>query len=275
MTASIVLLHSSASSGAQWRTLVERLGARYRVVAPDLYGYGSAPAWRGAGAFRLEHEAEAVLSVIERLGGPVHLVGHSYGGAVALHVARLHAKRLKSLAVIEPVAFHLLEDKSGIAGVAGRVAQALASGDYEGGMAQFVDYWTPGAWGAMPAERRTAMAARLGKVALDFHAAFNEPARAGDFRGLALPALLLRGTESPLPVQRICALLAGALPEARLETLEGAGHMSPLTHAAAVNQRIAEHIEAVQLRETTHGSQEDHLDFTRGIGGGLRQLAGA
>lgn len=274
MTA-VVLLHSSASSGAQWRSFAERQGARYRVVAPDLYGYGSAPHWGGSGPFRLEHEAEAVLAVMERLEGPVHLVGHSYGGAVALHVASRHARLLRSLTLIEPVAFHLLEDRSGIAGVAGRIAQALASGDYEGGMAQFVDYWTPNAWNAMTAARRSAMAGRIGKVALDFHAAFNEPARAADLRELSLPTLVLRGSDSPLPAQRIAELLARVLPAARLETLEGAGHMSPLTHADAVNRLIAAHIEAVQLREISDGNAEDRLDFTGGARRGLRQLAGA
>jgi pimeloyl-ACP methyl ester carboxylesterase len=274
MTA-VVLLHSSASSGAQWGAFAERQGARYRVVAPDLCGYGSAPPWSGHGPFRLEHEAEAVLAVIERLKGPVHLVGHSYGGAVALHVAGKYARLLSSLTLIEPVAFHLLDDKSGVAGVAGRVAQALASGDYEGGMAQFVDYWTPGAWKLLPAARRSAMAARLAKVALDFHAAFNEPARAADLRGLELPTLILRGTDSPLPVQRICELLARTLPAARLETLEGAGHMCPLTNAEAVNRLIAAHIDAVQLREVSNGNEGHHLDFTGGARRGLRQLAGA
>lgn len=43
----VLLLQSSASSSAQWRALVERLGGRWRVIAPDLYGYGgTAPAGR-------------------------------------------------------------------------------------------------------------------------------------------------------------------------------------------------------------------------------------
>jgi pimeloyl-ACP methyl ester carboxylesterase len=119
------------------------------------------------------------------------------------------------------------------------------------------------------------LAARLGKVAIDFHATFNEPVRAADLGALALPTLVLRGSDSQLPVQRICELLARTLPEARLETLEGAGHMCPITHADAVNRLIAAHIEAVQLREISDGKADDHLDFTGGVRRGLRQLAGA
>ncbi len=90
--------------------------------------------------------------------GPIHLVGHSYGGAVALRFAMQQPERLRSLVLIEPVAFHLLRDESpdpanrrlfgevmeiGGPGVAG----PRPSGDYRRAMARFVDYWNgEGAW---------------------------------------------------------------------------------------------------------------------------------
>jgi pimeloyl-ACP methyl ester carboxylesterase len=240
----VVLLHSSGASGAQWRALAERLSARYRVIAPDLYGYGATAQWPGRGVFSLAHEAEIVHAMLGRVGEPAHLVGHSYGGAVALHVARLRSALLRSLTVIEPVAFHLLGDRSEIVAVADRVAQCVACGDYLRGCGSFVDYWSgPGSWDATPAAKRDAMAARLAKVALDFHATLNEPARLEDFRDLPVPTLVLQGTSSPLPTRRICELLAGVLPDAQLVTIEGAGHMAPLTHRERVNALIAAHIE--------------------------------
>src|SRR5688572_5073410 len=114
----VVLLHSSGASGAQWRALAERLSGRYRVIAPDLYGYGATAPWPGRGAFSLAREAEIALAMLELADEPAHLVGHSYGGAVALHVARLHGGLLRSLVAIEPVAFHLLKDPSEILAVA-------------------------------------------------------------------------------------------------------------------------------------------------------------
>ena len=84
----VVLLHGSAFSGAQWRALADRLSDRYRILAPDLCGYGTSGGWAGRGAFHLAHEAQAVLADLGGLEEPVHLVGHSYGGAVALHLAR-------------------------------------------------------------------------------------------------------------------------------------------------------------------------------------------
>jgi pimeloyl-ACP methyl ester carboxylesterase len=247
----VVLLHSSASSGAQWRALMERLGDRFRVMAPDLYGYGGTSHWTGRGAFCLEHEAQLVCALLGHAGEPAHLVGHSFGGAVALHVARTRPDLLASLTVIEPVAFHLLrgydhQALEEISVVATGVAGALACGDYFTGIARFVDYWSgPGAWAGIPQEKRPGFAARLGKVALDFQATLNEPAALEDFAAMALPTLVVRGTSSPRPTRRICELLAGVLPDAQSRIVDGAGHMAPLTHRDAVNGLVAAHLDSI------------------------------
>jgi pimeloyl-ACP methyl ester carboxylesterase len=59
-----------------------------------------------------------------------------------------------------------------------------------------------------------------------------------------VPTLLVQGTRSPLPTRRICELLARALPEAQIATIEGAGHLSPLTHRDGVNALIAAHLDS-------------------------------
>ena len=259
----VLLLHSSGSSSAQWRALIERLSARFRVVAPDLYGYGGTALWPGRGPFHLAHEAEIACALLGRIGEPAHVVGHSYGGAAALHLARLRSDLLRSLAVIEPVAFHLLRGGDGtdalalgeISEVAATVARSLASGDYLGGYGRFVDYWGgASAWAGVPAAKRDALAARLVKVTLDFHATLNEPARPDDFRMLALPTLIVQGRRSPLPTRRICELLARALPEVRMKTIDGAGHMAPMTHRNEVNDLVVAHLEANRAARRSSGA---------------------
>lgn len=248
----VVLLHGSASSGAQWRALAGRLEPGRRVIAPDLYGYGAAAPWSGRGPFRLWHEAESVLAQIERLDGPVHLVGHSYGGTVALSIARRRRDLVRSLALIEPVAFHLLRHGDAadaaalveIRRVAAQMERALACGDYENGCGNFVDYWNgEGTWEQMPAARREALVPRLAKIVLDFHATINEDAAPADLRNMAVPTLLLQGAATVQPIRRICRLVADALPAARFETIAGAGHMLPLTHRDEVNDAVVAHIE--------------------------------
>src|SRR5437773_377846 len=77
----VLLLHSSASSGAQWRSLSEILQARWRVLAPDLHGDGRSDRRPGAGSSGLADDATLVDAVIGEGAERIHLVGHSYGGA--------------------------------------------------------------------------------------------------------------------------------------------------------------------------------------------------
>jgi pimeloyl-ACP methyl ester carboxylesterase len=246
----IVLLHCSGSSGAQWRALAGQLGARHRVVAPDLIGYGASAPWSGA-RFGLASEAAPVRSLMGRLDEPVHLVGHSYGGAVALHIARIRPERVRSLTLVEPSAFHLLRDGEAIDAVALMeivevaldVRLALAAGDLDPGFGRFVDYWSgPGSWAAMPPEKRASFAPQLAKVALDFDALLGDPAGLGDVRDLGLPTLIVQGGATRLPSRCVCRLLRGALPQAKFEMVPAAGHMLPITHRDQVNALIATHI---------------------------------
>lgn len=259
----VILLHGSGSSSAQWRALTEQLSARYRVCAPDLYGYGASADWPGRRAFHLEHEAEIVLALLARVGAPAHLVAHSYGGAVALHVARAHADALRSLTLIEPAAFHLLREAepqaaAGLAAVAESMVRAVAGGEYLAGFGRFVDYWNgAGAWAAIPADKQGAMAVRLPKVVLDFHATFNEPTRLDDFRAMDVPTLLVEGTRSPQPTRRICELLACTLPVAHLVSVEGAGHMSPITHRDQVNAIVFAQLDLMATHRTRRAVTED------------------
>jgi pimeloyl-ACP methyl ester carboxylesterase len=240
----VILLHGSASSPAQWRELAALLSPRFRVLTPDLPGQGS-----------LAAEADAVHALVQRAGGAAHIVGHSYGGAVALHYALRHGASALSLALIEPAAFHLLRENEAldsaafaeIAALAARVRRAAIDGDREGGMARFIDYWSgQAAWAVLPAAKRAELAGRLDEVALDFQAAFEEATRLQDCWPLFMPTLLVQGSESPLPTRRICGQLSRVAPMAELVVVPGAGHLLPLTHAGRVNALLAAHLDTAR-----------------------------
>ncbi len=67
------------------------------------------------------------------------------------------------------------------------------------------------------------------------------------YGGLDLPTLMLCGTQTRGPVGAVTRLLAETIPGARLETIAGAGHMSPVTHAEQVNAAIAAHLRGARL----------------------------
>jgi pimeloyl-ACP methyl ester carboxylesterase len=246
----VVLLHCTASSSAQWRHFAADYDRAFRVIAVDLYGHGGTSSWPGTRPVTLNDEARAVMAVIAAQDGPVHLVGHSYGGAVALQVALAAPQRLLSLSLVEPVAFYLLrggtpEDLGlfrDVNEVAQRVSTAVTTGDYAGGMARFVDFWNgPGAWASLSAEKQRELCASVGAVALNFWTSMTDSTRRQALCGLYLPTLIVEGERSQPATRRICELLRATIPATRTAIIPGAGHMSPLSHPAAVNAVIARH----------------------------------
>lgn len=247
----VLLLHSSASTAAQWRALSAQLSKRFHVLIPDLHGYGATDPWPGRAPLTLADEAALIGILVERAGAPVHVVGHSYGGAVALQLALQRPDRLRTLTVIEPVAFHLLRDGDRsdralfeeIETLADAVAEGVLKGDAWRAMQYFVDYWNgAGTWAALSEERRDGLGRSATAVVLNFAAIFAEPTPLEAYRGLPLPTLLLCGERTPAPTARITALLAATLPDARIRLIGGAGHMLPLTHRTSVNAAVADHL---------------------------------
>ena len=105
----VVLVPSGALSGDQWQEVSGRLKDSYRLLAIDLYGMGGTDPWSGTSDPQLDDEAALVMALISTCDKPVHLVGHSHGGDVALRVAITSQGRLRSLTLIEPWLLLLLQ----------------------------------------------------------------------------------------------------------------------------------------------------------------------
>jgi pimeloyl-ACP methyl ester carboxylesterase len=253
--APVVALHCSGTGAGQWRRLIEVLGPAYEVVAPEHYGCEATGPWTGMNAFTLADEAARTLDIIDQSDGKVHLVGHSYGGGVALHVALARSDRIASLALYEPSAFHLLKamgDQAAaafaeIVDITRRTGRGVIAGDYAGAAAAFVDYWSgPGAWASLKPSVRAALIRWIPKAPLDFRALIEEPTPLTAYAGLRMPVLIMRGERAPHPTRKIAEVLSCMLPHANLAVVDGAGHMGPLTHGSLVSELIAAHIGAAE-----------------------------
>jgi pimeloyl-ACP methyl ester carboxylesterase len=243
----VVLVHCSASSRRQWGALVAQL-ADFHPVMLDLWGHGSQDRWHGAGPLRLSDEAEAIGKACSDTA-PFHLVGHSYGGGVALQFALSHPERLHSLTLIEPSCFqvlkatnshrHLLDE---IRNIAEAVNRSIICGDYYRGMQTFIDYWEgPGSWERLPEARKIKYADLSLHVAHHFWSLIEEETPLADYGGIDVPTLILCGTRSPAPSRAITRLLTETLPRAKHRTIN-ANHMLPITHPREVNPLIVEHL---------------------------------
>lgn len=247
----VVALHSSGLSARQWRRLATALvGRGFRAVVPDSVGHGGSPAWPEPTPFSFHVDVEQVGALLERLGRPVHLVGHSYGAFVGLLAARSAPSRILSLALYEPVAFGLLDPVEDAE--AARELQTVGTtwdGSADGRerwLRSFVEYWSgPGAWGALREDAR----AEFRRVAWVVHGAVvalvNDTPPASAYRAVAAPVLLLTGEHSTLAAHATVRRLSEVLPDARVLTIPDAGHMGPLSHADVVNAAILDWLATV------------------------------
>ena len=104
----LIAIHGSMSSHRQWQSLADRLRDRYRLIVPDLLMCD--PGSKQLGAFSFANDCAFIGELIGSHPG-AHLLGHSYGGVVAIKAALAQRDKLASLILIEPSCFHLLKQE--------------------------------------------------------------------------------------------------------------------------------------------------------------------
>jgi pimeloyl-ACP methyl ester carboxylesterase len=251
--APVVAFHSGGLSSRQWGKLAQAFAPRHRFLAPDFLSCGGSSPWverEGGPAYHYSIEVDLACALLDSLGGPVHLVGHSFGGLVALRAALRSPGRVLSLGLFEPVAFGLLAEEDGsVERESRRQLSALdgAEAGSEAWLQRFIDWWQgEGAWSQLPAPAKAQFLAVGRKLSLEVTTLRADRLTRQELRPLAAPALILRSERSPEAARHTCALLAEALPSGRLVQLDGAGHLAPVTHAEQVNGLLLAHVAQVE-----------------------------
>jgi pimeloyl-ACP methyl ester carboxylesterase len=249
--AAVVLVHCSVSGLRQWRSLTAVLADRYRVRALNLYGYGATTPWPERETQTLEAQARIVVTACEGIGEPVALVGHSFGGTVALKAATLLGPRVGSMVLIEPNPVYLLaqggrrEEFAEVRALRDHVKHFGALGDWEAVAERFADYWVgDGAWSAMPEARRAAFAALLPPNFHEWDAAMGEATTVEDLAALRCRTLVMSDPATRRPIRAIAEILAQACPQWTFLDIPAGGHMAPLTRPDLVNPMIRAFLDA-------------------------------
>jgi pimeloyl-ACP methyl ester carboxylesterase len=243
----VVFVHASGMGAQQWGATLPRLADRFRCLAPDLLGVGASDPWPDPDRYALAVDLAVVDAVIDRAAAPVHLVGHSFGGLLALLAAAARPDRVRSVAVYEPVAFGVLRgrDPEGLASLDAAITPAFLDagrGGDEAWLTAFIDFWNgAGAWARLPEGRRAALRATGRKSFLEVRAL---SAEAPPLEALVspCPTLLMAGSRSPRAALGVCRVLATGLPNARLLPFDGAGHMGPIEEPRRFVAAVAEHL---------------------------------
>ena len=234
----IVLLHGSANGSYSWRQVKSTLSSQgLDVFAPDMLGYGNAPA--PSDSYSIQQEIAHLQRQIDLQGiGTMHLVAHSLGSMLGLHLRRALGARVVRMTLIDPVVVSVLREQREEAGYAELEAQYqrfMNSLPNETNAARaFVEHWSgKGVWGSIGERAHSVITSLVPKIRLEMIAARSDSTGLADFAESPPRTTILVGEKTLAAPFATARQLAPAFRATTLVVL-GAAHMIPLTHPAAI-----------------------------------------
>jgi pimeloyl-ACP methyl ester carboxylesterase len=244
----LVLVPGSCSTGAAWRPVMAHLQNEFRCVTTSLLGYGGTAERRTPDDADIAHESEILEAVIRRAGTPVHLVGHSFGGLVALTVALRQRVPLLSLTIAEAPAMGILKQAGemqhydAFRKMSGAYSDAFKHGETDA-IARMIDFYGgAGTFAAWPQRVRDYAVETTAANLLDWESAYGFRLAPASLANVAVPTLVMRGEASHPAARRANDLLGRGIPGAVRATIGGASHFMIATHPEQCADMIARHV---------------------------------
>jgi pimeloyl-ACP methyl ester carboxylesterase len=220
----LVLVHGTTADHSRWARVLPELETHYTVYAMDRRGRGGSG---DAAEYAIEREFEDVAAVVEAVGQPVFLLGHSYGAICSLE-ASLLTDNVRRLIIYEPPI--PIDGPIYPPGVPERIQALVDAGDPEAALEvffrevvrmpdrEFEAYRTLPAW-----KVRIALAPTIPRELTIERAYRFQPARFAQF---SIPTLLLVGGDSPPIFRQITNVVSAALPTSRVAVMAGQQHIA-------------------------------------------------
>jgi len=241
----LMLVHGSPGSSNAWQPVGQRLSDRFRIVAPNLPGYGGTSLEEPGGPEGVPHAAGLLEALMRETGVPDVLAGHSYGGAVALVIALRGHVRPKALALFEPVCIPILlsvgdaEAFSRVKPVFDDYIRAFESGDLQAARSM-VEFWFGlGAYEKLPGPVRDFIVRNTGPNVHDVRASFRERYARDAIAKLDMPVWVVYGSKSPDVSYRVASTLVDLARKGSLVKVDGATHALTATHSDQVAELLA------------------------------------
>lgn len=232
----VVLVHGHPFDRTLWEPQLAALRDDFRVLAPDLRGFGESPVTPGCVTMR-EYAAD-IEELLDRLAiARAAIVGLSMGGLVTMELAAARPARCWAIGLIattaEPVAAQERQTRLMRADAVERE-----------GMGVLVDYMHAGLYGpgCPPAVRERVDAMMAAAPPAGAAAALRGRAERPDYRpmlaGLDIPALVCGGSADPWSNAAVIAEIAASLQRPEVVTIDGAGHLPNLEAEREFNDAL-------------------------------------
>ena len=191
----------------------------------------------------LQDQAELLHAILPDQERNFSIVGHSFGGSVAMKAAALFGNCVQRLVLIEPNPFYLLEQDdrpdafAEAKGLRDCIKENGRKQDWEAAAAIFADYWTgDGSWDAMPQERRKRFAQALKPNFHEWDAVMNESTPLSDWVSkLPRQTTVISASDTVRSISEIVDLMKQTCVNWRFEQLKRGGHMAALTEFDRMN----------------------------------------
>lgn len=241
----VVMLHGFTGSKENWYPLAAALGGRYRVLIPDLPGWGESERKPGA-VYGFTEQAANVEAFIRALspGKPVVLLGHSMGGGIAAVAAARYPREIAKVGLLDAAGVRFKDNAFGLDVLAGRNPFAVED---EASLKRYIDIvfhdakakpWLP--WPASTAliRKRRADAGFEQDVLARIGRSEDSLLPGQEAASIRQPTLLLWCRQDAVIDASALELYAQRIPQARKVLLDGCGHMSLMERPAEVADAV-------------------------------------
>jgi pimeloyl-ACP methyl ester carboxylesterase len=241
----VVLLHSSASSANQWRTLIENFSDKFNFIALNLIGYGKTPTWKNDHLQSLFDQVALIEKIPTLKDETFSIVGHSFGGSVAMKAAMHFGDRINNLILLEPNPFYLLKQEGRLGAfeevlLLQHYIKSYFKNDWEKAVSFFANYWNgKGSWEKLSEHQKEKFSIILKPNLFEWGAVMNEttPLEVWQTK-LPKKTFLIQARDTVKTIRELNELFILNCPEWTFKTLELGGHMAPTTHPQVVNPLI-------------------------------------
>jgi pimeloyl-ACP methyl ester carboxylesterase len=248
----VVFVPGSFGTPAAWRGIQKRLPEGYRFISTSLCGYGGTEETRTLDVATFDEQLRVIKTIAERGGGPLHLVGHSFGGTICLAAALAGDLDIASVATFEANPLALMQARDPALYEAARSMSQAFEAAYNAGEAdasgRIIDFWGgAGSFAAFPDVVKDYCRATTFANVLDWRSAFTFNATTADYAALEIQTLLVRGAEACPEMVMITEALGASLPRVTPAIVEGASHFLITTHAEACATLLGDFLETVAV----------------------------